>query len=160
MAKQNERGSPLARAAHEVLRGSCTRFAEVQSALMALLWAVWLALPLGTFTSSQSYRHMAAWAPEWVWAAFFGVVGSVQLTAVLQDAMRFNPLPMRRVCAWVSALIWLWIGLLFLYASPASLAGPTFAGVAVGLFWAWFRLSGWGDPPASSPRAGLQEAPK
>lgn len=110
-----------------------TRSVEWLLALLMVTWGVGLLLP-GNTMALQSYRYLAAIAPEPVWAAWSISIGAARLVALyVNGSWRRSPL-IRAGGAALGVIWWLILGFLLLNGTqggplPAALMWyPVFCG--------------------------------
>jgi hypothetical protein len=116
--------APVARKAFEV--------AELQGAILALLYGVWL-----TYPTPESARLLEVDA----YSASFLAIGAGQLIGIVQRRY-----PLRRAMSFLALLIWVFTA--FYSFNPALLLFAANAG------WGFLRISRSGQHAAKTPKAG------
>ena len=116
-----------------MFRTSDTRLTECLLAVVTLAWVGVMMHPSWPKSSSAIYVIMNEWLPQWLWNAVFLSVGSVTLFAVV-----LNDLPLRRLCAFTGAGLFVYVSVaawLSPVLSPAAVILPIYAAASVLAYW-------------------------
>lgn len=112
---------------------------ELYFSIISMLWGLWLLAPAESFTTSQAFTAMAGIAPEQVWGMVILCVGALRLHALATG----NWLA-RKSIAFLAALFWIFVALMFAMSSIASTGVPVYTLHALASIWVYVRLPGGG----------------
>lgn len=118
-----------------ILRHSLPEIIELQSAITAIAWSVWLFGSWNTFESSLSYSGLDQIAPEWLWAVLIGSIGAFQSISLI----RYDGKP-RQLATLFSGSLWLFFSCSFVLSDSSAATFITFGIMSVSSFWAYIRL--------------------
>ncbi len=110
--------------------------AELQAALIAMLWGVWLVF-FGDYTLVRVLQGPSTGKVRAVVTAgtiIFGL-GFLQLRALLMRNFQ-----MRRVTAMAAMIIWAFFSMTVFFQYPSLLLGPTALAFSIGSIWGYLRL--------------------
>lgn len=111
-----------------------TEPAEFMSGVIALWWAGLLASPGFSFTSNPSFSAFQSWGSEWSWSVFCGVVGGLQLGALVMNQKGF-----RHLASGLAAALWIAVTGAILIANPYSTGVGNYLVIALAAAWASLR---------------------
>lgn len=107
-------------------------FAELQGAVLSLIWGTWLLFP--------DYPHMPervllAAMSHWVWSVLFLAVGSIQLAGLYSAQW-----PLRRGAIMAACFLWLFSGFLVGFSDWHQPTFPVLIDFAIGSGWGYLRM--------------------
>lgn len=113
-------------------------FAEIQGALVTLLWGVWFMQTYYDKALSsrvQTYDALLVVVPHEIWGGVFIVVGLVQFLGLVYYNYRA-----RRVGAMLATVLWLFVGIFLALDEWRTFSCPTAFAFALGSAWGYIRI--------------------
>jgi hypothetical protein len=123
-----------------------TMMLELSLAWFSIIWGGWILAPWQSFPTNPhgSFKAMMMLASEPVWGALFFIAGLHQLWAVL-----FGSHTLRRLSAWGSMQIWIFVCVSAIISSWKAPPGGLYAVVAMSNFVAVMALARKGGQNAN-----------
>lgn len=101
-------------------------YASILLGIFTFFWGLWLALPFDTFGSAAIYSKMDQFAPEWLWAVWAMIVGSVSVYTIIKRKSKLLA-KAHGFTAWhwatVASMMW--------WGDWENTAGPTYTFIAI-----------------------------
>jgi hypothetical protein len=117
-------------------------FAELQGAILAMMWGVWLLLPFYD-RPLVTYETLLQVAPNEGWAVLFMAVGFGQMYGLVRQKRR-----LRRFFTFAALLVWLFTSILIGMNDWHALSFPMACAFALGAGWGFIRIGRLDAVPA------------
>lgn len=103
--------------------------------LFAAFWGLWLLFPFWETFSLPVFSAFLACAPEWVWGLVSLLLG---LFTIIAAGTRCYIL--RKIMVFLHIAFWVFVAIMFAFASPENTAVPIYTMLAVYSFWRYVKL--------------------
>lgn len=109
---------------------------DVWLACYALVYGVWLLLPMSSFGTTPAFAGLRQIASEEIWGAVIALSGLLKLAAIWRGGTR----PRELALGWLM-LLWAFLAWSAVLSNLGSTAVPTYALAALGSGFCYVRLS-------------------
>lgn len=109
---------------------------ELISALAAIAWAVSVWSDPSGIALSSSYQILIGWAQPPVWVVLFGLLGAMQISALLSWSCRY-----RLAASLIGVIAWGCMGAAVAVAAPSVPTGWVYLTLALACVWAALQIS-------------------
>lgn len=114
-----------------------TDLLELFLGALSLSWGIHVLNPALSSFHLPQYQEMAALATEGVWAGIFIVLGIGRIIAVLKSG---SEVYFRKYQAFIGALVWMFLAIMFFRADPRSPSSIVYATIATASIGVYLRL--------------------
>lgn len=112
-----------------------TEVSEFLIGTIALLWGVWLLIPIWDTFRLFSYTNFILIAPENTWGLVCASVGL--LTVIASTTTWIN---LRKIMALIQIALWVFVAITFASVVPGNTEVPVYIMLSVASFWVYVRL--------------------